>query len=71
VLSRLQDTVRTAGLRWADVMQVNVYLTDLADFASMDRLFRETFPTEPPARTTIQVKAGGAARVQVSLVAAK
>lgn len=71
VLGKLQDTVRTAGLRWADAMQVNVYLTDLADFASMDRLFRETFPTEPPARTTIQVKAGGAARVQVSLVAAK
>jgi len=71
VLSSLQDTVREAGLRWTEVTQVNVYLADLADFATMDRIFKETFPNEPPARTTIRVNAGGPARVQVALQAVK
>lgn len=71
VLGRLQDTVREAGLRWTDVAHVNVYLGDLGDFASMDRVFRESFPASPPARTTIGVRAGDGARVQVSLVAVK
>jgi 2-iminobutanoate/2-iminopropanoate deaminase len=71
VLGRLQATVREAGLKWTNVAHVNVYLADLADFAAMDKIFKETFPNEPPARTTIRVNAGGAARVQVALQAVK
>lgn len=68
---KLRDTVQKAGLRWADVVHVNVYLTDLADFATLDRIFRETFPSDPPARTTIRVHAGEGIRVQLSLIAVK
>lgn len=70
-LKKLRDTVGEAGLAWAGVAHVNVYLADLADFEAMDRVFRETFPANPPARTTIRVHAPGETRVQVSLVAVK
>ena len=59
VLGRLQDTVREAGAQWADVMHVNVYLADLADFAAMDKRLQGDVPNDPPARTTIRVNAGG------------
>jgi 2-iminobutanoate/2-iminopropanoate deaminase len=69
--ARLRDTVQEAGLRWSDVLHVNVYLADLADFAAMDRVFRATFEKDPPARTTIRVQAGEGTRIQLSLVAVK
>jgi 2-iminobutanoate/2-iminopropanoate deaminase len=68
-LGKLQDTVREAGLPWANVAHVHVALSDLADFATMDRIFRERFPSAPPARTTIGVTGAPGTRVQVSLVA--
>jgi 2-iminobutanoate/2-iminopropanoate deaminase len=70
-IGKLQDTVRAAGLQWSDVAHVNVYLADLADFAAMDTIFREMFPTAPPARTTIRVSEGGPARVQVAVQGAR
>jgi 2-iminobutanoate/2-iminopropanoate deaminase len=71
VLGKLQDTVRAAGLQWSDVVHVNVYLADLADFAAMDKVFKEVFPNEPPARTTIRVNASGTTRVQVAVQAVR
>jgi 2-iminobutanoate/2-iminopropanoate deaminase len=71
VFGKLRDTVRDAGLRWTDVAHVNVYLTDLADFDGMDRIFREAFDAAPPARTAIGVLASADVRVQMSLVAVK
>lgn len=55
------DNVRTvleeAGARLEDVVDVSVYLTDLAaDFATMNRLYAECFPAPRPARTTVEVR---------------
>ena len=32
-------------------MRVHVVLADIADMAEMDRVYREFFPVDPPART--------------------
>jgi enamine deaminase RidA (YjgF/YER057c/UK114 family) len=71
VLGRQAATLYAAGLGWADVTDVQVYLTDLANMESLDNIFRETFPRDPPARTTIQVHPKGEQQVQSSLVAVK
>lgn len=71
VLRRLDGTLHDAGLGRRDVNHVRVYLADLADMASMDRIFRETFPDAPPARTTLQELPGGAERVKAALVATR
>ncbi len=45
------------GLDESDVVKVNVFLTDMDDFAAMNAVYSEQF-TEPfPARTTIGVAA--------------
>lgn len=71
VLKRQEATLRAAGLGWADVTDVQVYLTDLGNMKYLDNIFRERFPQDPPARTTIQVYSRGAQHVQSTLVAVK
>ncbi len=61
-----------AGLGMADVIKANVYLTDIADFAAMNKVYETFFEAPYPARTTIGVAAlPGGARVEIEVVAAK
>ncbi len=45
----------SAGLGPADVVKVNVYLTDMNDFAAMNEAYARRFEEPYPARTTIGV----------------
>jgi 2-iminobutanoate/2-iminopropanoate deaminase len=36
------------------VVKSSVYLADIGDFAAMNEVYAAFFPSEPPARTTIQ-----------------
>ena len=36
-------------------MKLSVYLTDMADFRAMNQVYAEFFPSDPPARITLQV----------------
>jgi 2-iminobutanoate/2-iminopropanoate deaminase len=60
------------GLNSDDVVKVNVYLTDMADFAAMNEAYATRFSEPHPARTTIAV-AGlpMRAQVEIELVARK
>jgi 2-iminobutanoate/2-iminopropanoate deaminase len=60
------------GLGPDDVVKVNVYLTDMNDFADMNEAYRTRFDSPPPARTTVGVAALPMnARVEIELVARK
>ncbi|MCM3487567.1 Rid family detoxifying hydrolase, partial [Kocuria rosea] len=55
VFANLAAVLEAAGSSFDDVLKVNVYLTDLADFQVVNAIYAEAF-TEPfPARTTIGV----------------
>src|ERR1700747_2578462 len=43
-----------AGLTLAHVAKTTVYLTDLGDFGAMNAVYAESFPSDPPARSTVQ-----------------
>lgn len=62
--------LEAADLTHDDVVKVNVYLTDMGDFAEMNQAYAEHF-TEPfPARTTIGVAGLPlGARVEIELLA--
>lgn len=69
-LTNLFSVLAAAGLGADDVVKVNVYLTDMADFEPMNAVYRLMFADPHPARTTVAV-AGlplGAA-VEIELVA--
>ena len=44
-----------AGLTESNVVKVNVFMTDMADFAAMNAVYAERFQSPYPARTTIGV----------------
>ena len=55
-LGNIKAIVEAAGGTLADVAKVNVYMVDMpADFAKMNAVFKQYFPTEPPARCTVGV----------------
>jgi len=56
-LENLRLTLETAGARMADVVECTVFLTDMADYAAMNAVYREFFATSPPARATVAVTA--------------
>ena len=49
------DCSRATGLGFGDVVRCTVYLRDFEHFAAMNAIYREYFPTEPPARATVGV----------------
>jgi 2-iminobutanoate/2-iminopropanoate deaminase len=57
MLDNVGRLLRAAGLDYADVVRCTVYLRDFGDFAAMNAVYREYFPTDPPARATVGVTA--------------
>ena len=69
-LTNLTATLRAGGATLAQVVKTTVFLTDLGQFAAMNAVYAEFFPTDPPARSTIQVAAlPGGASVEIEAVA--
>jgi 2-iminobutanoate/2-iminopropanoate deaminase len=57
MLDNVGRLLTAAGLAYTDVVRCAVYLRDFDDFAAMNAVYREYFPTEPPARATVGVTA--------------
>lgn len=57
VLKNVKGVLAAAGYRMSDLVKITVYLTDLADFAALNELFKEFFTERYPARATVQVAA--------------
>lgn len=55
--SNLRAILLDAGSSMENVVKVNVYLTDMADFSALNTVYKEFFPSNCPARTTIQAAA--------------
>jgi len=72
VMEAFKTLLGELGMDFGDVVQGTVYLADIADYADMNRVYGEYFPTDPPARETVAVAGlvGGAA-VEISFVAVK
>jgi 2-iminobutanoate/2-iminopropanoate deaminase len=55
-LENIRGVLDAAGASLADVAKINIHMVDMArDFAPMNEVFKEYFPSEPPARCTVGV----------------
>jgi reactive intermediate/imine deaminase len=54
VLKNIESILAEGGATFADVVKCNVYLADIRHFQVMNEEFARAFPTDPPARTTVQ-----------------
>lgn len=72
VLKNLEAVLAAHGMTFANVVKTTVFLTDLADFATVNAIYATRFSNEPPARSCIQV-AGlpGGSKIEIELVAYK
>lgn len=54
-LKNVKAILTAAGSGMDQVIKTTVFLKDLNDFATMNAVYAEFFPNNPPARSTIQV----------------
>ena len=52
-LENIRAILEAAGSSLQDAVRLGVFLADLNDFAALNEVFREFFPQDPPARTTV------------------
>lgn len=55
MLENVGRLLRGAGLDYSDAVRATVYIVDMANFAAYNQIYREYFPSDPPARATVQV----------------
>ena len=73
VLGNIGVVLKAAGMTYKDVVSVQVYLTDMDQFARMNAVYATYFPEPRPARTTVGVTklAAEAAHVEITVTAKK
>jgi len=54
VLEAVKATLAAAGGSLADIVQNQIFLKDMADYAKVNEIYATYFPTNPPARYCIR-----------------
>jgi 2-iminobutanoate/2-iminopropanoate deaminase len=65
----IKAIVEAAGATLADVVKVNVYLADLANFQKMNEVYRRYFKEDYPARATVGTQLLGGMTIEVECIA--
>ena len=72
MLDNVGRLLHAVGLDYRDVVKATVYLRDIGEFAAMNAVYREYFPTEPPTRATVGVTAlARDFRVEIEVIATR
>jgi 2-iminobutanoate/2-iminopropanoate deaminase len=66
ILSNMRHMLESAGSSLERVVRVHVVLADISNMAEMDRVYREFFPVDPPARTvwSMQLRFGNGCEIE-------
>ena len=72
MLDNVGHLLHAVGLDYSDVVKATVYLRDFDEFAAMNGVYREYFPTDPPTRATVGVtRLAADYRVEIEVIAAR
>ena len=72
VMENLSAVLAAAGVGFANVVKSTIFVADLGDFAAVNEVYGKRFPSNPPARSTVQAAAlPKGARVEIELIARK
>ena len=70
VMKNLEAVLKKAGASFANVVRCGIFLVDLNDFGRVNEVYARSFPSNPPARATVQVSAlPRGAQVEIDAVA--
>lgn len=65
----IERVLAKAGSSLADVLKVNIILTDASDFDAFNAAYRALFPQSPPARVSMVADLTIDARLEVDVIA--
>ena len=71
VLENLKHILESAGLTLNDVVKTTVFLSNLDDFQSFNKVYSRYFETDPPARTTVQAGLMAGVLLEIDAIAKK
>ena len=57
VLKNLQAVLNAAGTDMNNMVKLTVFMTNLKHFSTVNEVFMEFFPNDPPARSAVEVSA--------------
>jgi 2-iminobutanoate/2-iminopropanoate deaminase len=69
VLENVRKCVEAGGLTMDDVVKVNAFLADLADFPGYNEVYKEFFDAPYPVRSSVQVGLPAGVLVEIEAVA--
>jgi len=71
VFENLKAVLEAAGSSFEKVVKTSVFLKDMSDFAKMNEVYARYFPSNPPARSTVEVaRLPRDVRVEIDCIAA-
>jgi 2-iminobutanoate/2-iminopropanoate deaminase len=69
-MENLREVLRAAGLGFDDVVKTTIYVADLEDFDTVNRIYGEHLSPPYPARSTVQAAAlPRGARIEIEAIA--
>ena len=72
VMDNIGAILKAAGLGYENIVKTTCLLADISDFAEMNKVYAEYFPSNPPARSAFAVKdLPKGARLEIEVTAAK
>ncbi len=70
VMDNIGAILKAAGLSYENIVKTTCLLADINDFAAMNNVYAEYFPTNPPARSAFAVKdLPKGARLEIEVIA--
>ena len=71
-MANIQEVLETAGMGFENVVSVTAFIVHIEDFPQFNAVYRESFPTDPPARATVQIAAlNVGAQVELQMIAVR
>ena len=56
-MENIAAVLRAEGLNFGNIIKTTIFLTNLADFQTVNELYGSFLKSDPPARSTVQVAA--------------
>lgn len=72
VMENIKAIVEQAGMNMSDIVKSSIFLIDMNNFGKVNEVYGNYFPSNPPARETVQVSAlPRNVNVEISVIAMK
>ncbi|KAL1916670.1 uncharacterized protein VTP21DRAFT_5374 [Calcarisporiella thermophila] len=70
-MENLQDKLSAFGLSFSDVVLMNVFVTNMGEFAQINGIYKQFFDINPPARACVAANLQPPAKIQIDCFAIK